>query len=133
MRRLFWSEDFEEWCRRQSKLPPLSASRASFGEQINQAFADFIAGRPLTGMTKCDPPRGQALWRLKTPDLRLYEWADEPQCMILVAGELKQTLALPGFPKDRDMGKQVVAARRSMGFDDWKYGEIFDVFPKCSD
>ena len=93
------------------------------------AFADFIVGRPMTGMTKCDPPRGQGVWRLKTPDLRLYGWAPVHQTMVIAAGELKRTLILPGPPKDRDLGKLVVSERKRLGFSDWKFGDVAHVFP----
>lgn len=132
MRRLYWTMDFERWCRTITQLATPSPTKAGLDEQLNQAFADFVAGRPLTGMTKCDPPKGQALWRLKTPDLRLYGWADEAQCLVLVTGELKKVLMLPGPPKDKDLGVSVVAIRKRLGFLQWTYGEIFDVFPKTT-
>lgn len=130
MRRLYWNAEFEQWCRTIIQSQGRSVTKAALDEQLNQAFADFVTGRPLTGMTKCEPPRGQAIWRLKTPDLRLYGWADEPQCMVLVAGAFKANLLLPGPPKDRHLGATVVAKRKSLGFSQWTYGEIFDVFPK---
>lgn len=132
MRRLYWTAEFEKWCRTIIQSQGRSRTKATLDEQLNQAFADFVTGRPLTGMTKCDPPKGQAIWRLKTPDLRLYGWADEPQCMVLVAGEFKSTLMLPGPPKDRHLGAIVVAKRKSLGFSQWTYGEIFNVFPKST-
>lgn len=131
MRRLYWTADFEQWCRNVIQTNTPSPTKAAIDEQLNQAFADFVAGRPLTGMTKCDPPKGQAIWRLKTPDLRLYGWADGSQCLVLVAGELKRTLALPGPPKDRHLGARVVVIRKELGFERWTYGEIFNVFPKA--
>lgn len=132
MRRLYWTAGFEQWCRAIILSGTRSTSIAMHDEQLNQAFADFVTGRPLTGMTKCDPPRGQAIWKLKTPDFRLFGWADEPQCMVLVAAELKKILMAPGPPKDRHLGAQVVAERRRLGFAKWTYGEIFNVFPKTS-
>lgn len=128
-RRLYWTKDASRWWQSVSELP--SRSLASLPEQLNQAFADFIVGRPMTGMTKCDPPRGQGIWRLKTPDLRLYGWAPCNNAMVLAAGELKQRLAQPGPPKDRDMGRLVVATRRHLGFKHWMSGEIYDVFPRA--
>jgi hypothetical protein len=128
-RRLFWTKDACKWWHSVSALP--SRSLASLPEQLNQAFADFIVGRPMTGMTKCDPPRGQGIWRLKSPDLRLYGWAPSQNAMIVAAGELKQRLAQPGPPKDRDMGKLVVNARKRLGFADWITGEIYNVFPRA--
>jgi len=127
-RRLFWTKDAFTWWQTVATLP--SRSLATLPEQLNQAFADFIVGRPMTGMTKCDPPRGQGIWRLKTPDLRLYGWAPEQNTMIIAIGELKQVLAKPGPPKDRDLGRVVVAARRRLGFSNWLVGEIFNVFPR---
>lgn len=85
----------------------------------------------MTGMTKCDPPRGQGIWRLRSPDLRLYGWAPAQNVMVIAAGELKQRLLQRGPPTDRDMGKLVVARRKSLGFTEWLSGEIYDVFPRA--
>jgi hypothetical protein len=128
-RTLYWTKDASTWWQSVSALP--SRSLVSLPEQLNQAFADFIVGRPMTGMTKCDPPRGQGVWRLKTPDLRLYGWAPSQGVMIIAAGELKQRLAAPGPPKDRDLGNLVVAARKTLGFSSWTSGEIYHVFPRA--
>ena len=128
-RRLYWTKGASTWWLTVSMLP--SRSLASLPEQLNQAFADFIAGRPMTGMTKCDPPRGEGIWRLKTPDLRLYGWAPCQNALIVAAGELKQVLAKPGPPKDRDLGRVVVASRKQLGVSKWMIGEIYDVFPRA--
>lgn len=130
---LYWTREFSEWCTKVSKASaPPGVSLASPAEQLNQAFADFVAGRPLTGMTKCDPPKGQGIWRLKTPDLRLYGWADEAQVLILARGEYKHVLKAPGPPKDRHMGSAVASRRRSWSVSTWVTGEIYDVFPRAT-
>jgi hypothetical protein len=128
-RSLYWTKGAFTWWQSVSTLP--SRSLSSFPEQLNQAFADFIAGRPMTGMTKCDPPRGEGIWRLKTPDLRLYGWAPSQNTLILASGELKQVLAKPGPPKDRDLGRVVVSTRRGLGCSSWIVGEIYNVFPRA--
>ena len=130
-RRLFWTKEFERWCHTIIADEIKTRSIAAIDEQLNQAFADFVAGRPMTGMTKVDPPRGEGLWKFKTPDLRLYGWADDINCMILVAGEYKRILAAPGPPKDRHLGAIVVGTRKDFCFTEWKYGEIYEVFPKA--
>lgn len=127
-RLLYWTKDFEQWCLRIETLG-VARSYVSLPEQLNQAFADFISGRPLTGLTRCDPPKGQGIWRLKTPDLRLYGWADEPQCFILAAGEFKSVLAQPGPPKDKDLGKVVVSVRRKFSVTEWVIGDQPRIFP----
>lgn len=132
LRRLFWTKDFDQWCRHASLAPPSNRSLATVAEQLNQSFAEFVAGRPLTGMTKCDPPRGEGIWRLKTPDLRLYGWADEPQTMILARGEFKQALLRPGPPNDRLLGRETVAIRRRLSVQDWMIGELYDIFPRAT-
>lgn len=131
LRRLYVTEGFVKWCA-SGVLTTKTRTLLSLPEQLNQAFADFVSGRPLSsGLTKCDPPRGEGLWRIKTPDLRLYGWADDAQCMILACGELKSVLVKPGPPRDRDKGREVVQIRKSLGFVEWKSGERYVVFPAC--
>ncbi len=130
-RRLFWTRGFERWCLKIIADEITTRSIAGVDEQINKAFADFVTGRPMTGMTKVDPPRGQGLWKFKTPDLRLYGWADDINCMIFAAGEYKRVLAAPGPPKDKHLGTEVVKIRKAHSFNEWKYGEIYDVFPSA--
>jgi hypothetical protein len=127
-RRLFWTTDFEQWSREICKAAQ-ARSVLTLPEQFNVAFADFIAGRPLTsGLARCDPPKGGGIWRLKTPDLRLYGWADAPHCMVLAVGELVSVLKAPGPPKDRDIGRLAVNVRKQLGLD-CIYGERYDIFP----
>jgi hypothetical protein len=130
-RRLYWTTDFEQWCKQICAYPD-THSLASIPEQLNIAFADFITGRPLSsGLARCDPPKGQGLWRLKTPDLRLYGWADAAQCMILAVGERKQVIAAPGYPKDRDLGRQAADIRTKLQLE-CVYGERYTIFPAAS-
>lgn len=131
LRRLYATEGFVKWCQTVT-LQAESRTLLSIPEQLNQAFADYVSGRPLTsGITRCDPPRGQGIWRLKTPDLRLYGWAHEPQCLILAKGELKTVLLMPGPPKDKHLGQDVVRIRRQLKFSEWKVGVLSVVFPAC--
>lgn len=129
-RQLFWTSEFEAWCRQTAERTD-ARGLVSFGGQLNIAFADFVSGRPLTsGLARCDPPKGEGIWRLKTPDLRLYGWADDLQCMVLCLGELKRVIAAPGPPKDRDLGKQAATVRKGLKLE-WKPGERYQVFPAC--
>jgi hypothetical protein len=128
-RRLYWTTEFEQWCRQISDAAPPTRALIDVPTQINNVFAEFVTGRPMTsGLAKCDPPRGQGLWRLKTPDLRLYGWADESQCMVLVAGELKARLKVAGYPTDTDMGRKTVKIRNALKLN-CVYGERYDLFP----
>jgi hypothetical protein len=103
-RRLFWTSEFEKWARYISDSHR-SKTIASTGEQLNIMFADFITGRPLTGgLARCDPPKGEGIWRLKTPDFRLYGWALEKHTMILAYGEFKSVLRKPGPLATRTTG-----------------------------
>jgi hypothetical protein len=130
-RRLFWTTEFEQWSRHTCATFE-SKTLATAGEQLNIMFSDFISGRPLTsGLARCDPPKGEGIWRLKTPDLRLYGWADEPQSMVLAVGELKSVISRPGPPKDKDLGKQAVSVRLRLELD-YKLGERYELFPAIS-
>jgi hypothetical protein len=127
-RRLYWTMEFEQWCR-QIGANCGTRSHVSIPEQLNIAFADFVSGRPLSsGLARCDPPKGQGLWRLKTPDLRLYGWADSAHCMILAIGEFKRVIQAPGFPKDRDLGRLAADARTKLQLE-CVYGERYQIFP----
>jgi hypothetical protein len=127
-RRLFWTVEFEEWAR-QICATHRSRTLASASEQLNIMFADLISGRSLTsGLARCDPPRGEGIWRLKTPDFRLYGWALEPHTMILAFGELKSVLKKPGPPRDVDYGRKTVATRKSLLLEH-KLGERYELFP----
>jgi hypothetical protein len=127
-RRLYWTQEFKIW---HDEVCESGQTRSllTIPEQLNGAFATFIEGRPLSnGLARCDPPKGEGIWRLKTPDLRLYGWADEAQAMALSHGEFKSVLAAPGYPKDRHIGKLAADVRHSLGLE-CIYGERFDIFP----
>jgi hypothetical protein len=129
-RQLFWTMDFESWSR---NVAEQNGARgiATIGEQLNTSFADFVSGRPMTsGMARCDPPRAGGIWRLKTPDLRLYGWFDDSQCMVLAIGEFARIIKAPGPPKDRDLGKLALEVRKKLKLG-CKYGEAFDLYPTC--
>lgn len=127
-RMLFWTNEFEQWAR-QTAADIKSRSLVTIPEQLNLAFAEFVSGRPLSsGLAKCDPPKGEGIWRLKTPDLRLYGWADSPQCMVLALGEQKKIIAALGPPKDRDLGRAAVKERKRLGLS-CVIGERHEIFP----
>ena len=127
-RRLFWTAEFEQWARQICETHR-SRSIASSAEQLNIMFADFISGRPLTsGLARCDPPKGEGIWRLKTPDFRLYGWAIDNQAMVLAYGELKSVLKKSGFPRDGDYGRFTVAKRNQLRLEH-KLGERYELFP----
>lgn len=128
-RQLFWTRDVCEWLYQHRNLT--TRSLATIPEQANQAFADFIVGRPMIGMTKCDPPKASGVWRLKTPDLRFYGWAPGSQTLVIVAAELKRELLKPGPPRDKDLGRRVMTIRKEFGITAWINGEIFNVFPRA--
>lgn len=129
-RRLYWTKEFHQWWVTVEHLP--SRSIVGMTDQLNQAFADFISGRPMTGMARCDPPTGEGVWKIKTPDLRLFGWAPEKQVLVLAAGELKRVLRLPGPPRDKDLGKTVVQRRRKLGVTIWVNGDLPNVFRRAN-
>ena len=127
-RLLYWTPELEAWCR-QITATVRSRSLLSLSEQINLVFAEFISGRPMTsGLARCDPPKGEGIWRLKTTDVRLYGWAPARHTMILAAGELKTVLVAPGPPRDRDVGRRAVKVRSTFGLP-FINGERYDLFP----
>lgn len=128
-RLLYCTGEFDAWLWNLIANSHTTRGTLSIPEQLNSVFADFVSGRPLTsGITRCDPPKGEGIWRLKTPDLRLYGWADAPQCMVLAIGERKSVLKAPGFPRDKDLGKAVVAVRRKLGLSH-VIGQQYEIFP----
>lgn len=128
-RRLYWTTELKQCCEKICRSSPVTRALIDIPSQINLAFADFISGRPLSsGLVKCDPPRGAALWRLKTPDIRLYGWAHEEQCLILSQIQMKSILLAPGSPTDTDMGRKTVKDRLNLQLEPL-YGERYKLFP----
>jgi len=85
----------------------------------------------MTGMTKCDPPKGGGVWKLHTPDLRLFGWPPTQNALILAAGEFKRALKGRGSPTYVELGKQVVNKRKQLRLGEALYGEIYSIFPRA--
>lgn len=130
VRSIFWTNELASWCNELASSQEKPSGILSFGEQINLAFADFIAGRPLaSGVTRCDPPTGEGIWKLHTPDIRFFGWCDQPQTLVIVNAELKRRLVSEYGLTTKKMAMRAVAIRRSLGIKAWQSGDIRTAFP----
>jgi hypothetical protein len=129
-RLLYWAPTVRRWCENANSVQHSDNSMLSINEELNQAFADFVSGRPLAGgFTRCEPPTGEGVWKLHTARIRLFGWCVEPQCMVLTHAEWAGTLKAPGPPTYLGLAQEVVRYRKSLGFRDYYNGDIRSAFP----
>lgn len=129
-RSVFWTVGLRNACEDLIGGTVRHRSILSYAEQLNQMVVDFVSGRPLAGgLTRCDPPKGEGIWKIHTPDLRLFGWCDCPQVLVLAEVELKANLARPGSPTYPELARRAAATRRRLGFGDWHVGDIRTAFP----
>jgi hypothetical protein len=129
-RSLYWTPSVKRWCENADGSQHADDSMLAPKEELNQAFADFVSGRPLAGgFTRCDPPAGQGIWKLHTNRIRLFGWCVEPQCMVITHVEWAGVLKAHGKPTYRELAQEVVKQRRLLGFRDYHNGDIRSAFP----
>ena len=132
LRSVYWTLKVEGWSHALLNSGLQTAGDLSFGEQINVAFADFIAGRPLTsGVTRCDPPAGEGIWKLHTPDIRYFGVCIAPQNLVLLEAELKRNLVAGSVLTTKKMASRAVQHRKILGIKDWHNGDIRSAFPSA--
>jgi hypothetical protein len=127
LRRILVTREFGEWS---SSLSVERSPRAIVSErdELASAFSDFIGRAKLGGtITEVSPPKGEGLFKIKTPQLRLFGWAANPQTLVLAVGARKQDI-VDRIESQRSCGARVVALRRSLGIQDWQKGPWYEVF-----
>lgn len=129
-RSLYWVPGVKRWCDNADTSSARPKSMLSPSSEINQAFADFVSGKPLAGgFTRCDPPAGEGVWKLHTAHVRFFSWCVEPQCLVLTGAEWKHMLKGKASPTYAELSRNAVKVRNLMGFSDYYAGDIRSAFP----
>jgi hypothetical protein len=89
-RLLYGTEDFIRWLDTQlvTLTSSLIGNMISPIEQVDALFADFVSGEPLVISRQFRQlrPSDQAVWELKTDDIRIFGWFPLKDCFIAVYG-----------------------------------------------
>lgn len=101
MRLLYATPDFTEWLDEvlAGAEPPHRLGQATPAEQIDDLFHAFLSGHPLTFTRQFRVVRAEenAVWELKTPDIRIFGWFMAKDCFVAVSGNWTDTI------KDHDL------------------------------
>lgn len=128
IRRLLVTEEFATWAEAIPQDLEVQQRLLRPRTELATIAADFVAGEKIvTFIHRIDPPRGQGLLRLNTPNFRLAGWSPEPQAMILAQGALASRMHGAGRPLTA-LGREVVRIRRAMGVTEWARGEFYELF-----
>ena len=90
MRLLYGTPDFIDWLGELAKgaEPQRRLGEATAAEQIDDLFNTFLSGLPLVYMKQFRSVRAEknAVWELKTPDVRIFGWFLKKDCFVAVFG-----------------------------------------------
>ena len=95
LRYVYLAPEVDAWISTTLATAPVDRSRQLTPfEQVEQRLYDFAIGRPMAYGTEYHPldPLGQAVWELKTVDVRLIGWFARRATFIIVCGRLKGEL-----------------------------------------
>jgi hypothetical protein len=120
LRMLYGTPDFVRWLNGilAGARPPVHLSEATPAEQIDDLFYAFLSGRPLVFTRQFRVVRAEenAVWELKTPDIRIFGWFMAKDCFVAVFGNWADTI------KDHDLYRGYRIAirrlRRELGIDE---------------
>jgi hypothetical protein len=125
-RKLYAFPQCLEWMR--NDVPKLVTGRVASAftphEQLIVRLRQWMAGDPMAygRMFRDMEPRSDAVWELKTADLRLFGWMHQPRELILVCGgyadDYKEPTKKRTYAEDR---RKVVSARETLDLDGNKY------------
>jgi hypothetical protein len=119
LRLLYGTPQFVEWLRQilEGVEPPRQLGQTSPAEQIDDLFHSFLSGEPLIFTRQFRVVRAEenAVWELKTPDMRIFGWFMAKDCFVAVFGNWADTI------KDHDLYRGYRIAirrlRRELGID----------------
>jgi hypothetical protein len=101
LRLLYGTPDFVQWLNvvLGGARPTVHLSEATPAEQIDDLFYAFLSGRPLVFTRQFRVVRAEenAVWELKTPDIRIFGWFMAKDCFVAVFGNWADTI------KDHDL------------------------------
>lgn len=90
MRLLYGTPDFVDWLGGLAKgaEPRRRLGEATAAEQVDDLFNTFLSGLPLIHMKQFRSVRAEknAVWELKTPDVRIFGWFLKKDCFVAVFG-----------------------------------------------
>jgi hypothetical protein len=120
MRLLYGTPDFIQWLHDvvAGAEPQERVGEATPAEQIDHLFYSFLSGRPLvfTRQFRVVRMEDNAVWELKTPDVRIFGWFVAKDCFVAVFGNWADTI------KDHDLYRGYRIAirrlRRELGVGD---------------
>jgi hypothetical protein len=119
LRLLYGTPQFIEWLQGllRGDEPSQRLGQTSPAEQIDDLFHSFLSGEPLIFTRQFRVVRAEenAVWELKTPDIRIFGWFMARDCFVAVFGNWADTI------KDHDLYRGYRIAirrlRRELGVD----------------
>jgi hypothetical protein len=120
LRLLYGTPGFIEWLKQilDGIEPKAKLGDTTPAEQLDQLFHMFLTGAPLAHMRQFRYIRAEenAVWELKTPDVRIFGWFLKKDCFVGVFGDWADRV------KDHDLYRGYRIAirrlRRELGVDD---------------
>lgn len=101
LRLLYGTPQFIEWLKEilDGARPARVLGNTTPAEQIDDLFHSFLSGQPLifTRQFRVVRVEDNAVWELKTPDLRVFGWFAAKNCFVAVFGNWADTI------KDHDL------------------------------
>jgi hypothetical protein len=119
-RLLYGTPGFVSWLKerlRSNEASPLLAD-LNPREQLDLLFYQFLSGRPLvhTRQFRVIKFENNAVWELKTPDLRIFGWFAMKDCFIAVFGDWAERIKEHGLYRGYRI--EVKRFRRRIGAED---------------
>jgi hypothetical protein len=119
LRLLYGTPQFIEWLQGllRGDEPSQRLGQTSPAEQVDDLFHSFLSGEPLIFTRQFRVVRAEenAVWELKTPDIRIFGWFMARDCFVAVFGNWADTV------KDHDLYRGYRIAirrlRRELGID----------------
>jgi hypothetical protein len=120
LRLLYGTPDFVTWLQHvlDGATPPHPLAHMPAAEQIDDLFYSFLSGAPLVFNRQFRAIRVEdnAVWELKTPDVRIFGWFLAKDCFAAAFGNWADTI------KDHDLYRGYRIAirrlRRELGIDE---------------
>jgi hypothetical protein len=119
LRLLYGTPQFIAWLQQvlAGAQPQQRLGHVPVAEQIDDLFYSFLSGQPLVFTRQFRVVRAEdnAVWELKTPDVRIFGWFMAKDCFVAVFGNWADTI------KDHDLYRGYRIAirrlRRELGID----------------
>jgi hypothetical protein len=96
LRLLYGTPQFVEWLQQilDGAEPPRLLGTTTPAQQIDDLFHSFLSGQPLVFTRQFRVVRAEdnAVWELKTPDVRIFGWFMARDCFVAVFGNWADTI-----------------------------------------